>query len=58
MDVSKEYWWNNNNRGKLKYSEKYPSQFHKSHLDWPGTACLLRNMTGATRITCIKMFFI
>jgi hypothetical protein len=35
-----EHWWNNTDRGKLKYLEKILllGQFvhHKSNIDWPG----------------------
>jgi hypothetical protein len=38
--VSMVHWWNDNERGKLKYPEKTLSQchfvHHKSHTDWPG----------------------
>jgi hypothetical protein len=36
-----EQWWNDTDRGKLKYSEKTLSEcyfvHHKFHMDWPGT---------------------
>jgi hypothetical protein len=39
MKMSTEHWWNDNDGGKLKYSEKSPSQshfvHHKYHMDWP-----------------------
>jgi hypothetical protein len=37
--MNMEYWWNDNDRGKLKYSKKNLSHchsvHHKSHMDWP-----------------------
>jgi len=36
-----QHWWRDCNRGKPKYSEKTPTQYHlinhKSHTDWTGT---------------------
>jgi hypothetical protein len=38
--MSMENWWNDTDRGKLKFSEKNLPQWHsvhlKSHVDWPG----------------------
>jgi hypothetical protein len=38
--MSKEHWWNDTDKGKLKYSDKNPSQchavHHKSHMAWLG----------------------
>ena len=40
MQTSLEHWWNDNNRGKPKYSEKNPSHchfvHHKPHIELPG----------------------
>jgi hypothetical protein len=38
--VRTQYWWNDSDRGKPKYSEKILCQcrfvHHKSHMNWPG----------------------
>ena len=39
MKMSMEYWWNDNDREKPKYSDKNLSEcyfvHHKSHMAWP-----------------------
>jgi ribosomal protein L33 len=50
-----EYWWNDTDRGKPKYSEKTQSEYHffhqKSHMDWPGIERVLRGERPLTSLS-------